>query len=133
MLFDDDGDKFPCPCCGYRVNGYPPGYHEKCPICGWEDDLTQLRFVEMPGSSNHVSLIKAQINFEDYGASEQRVRMNVRSPDMDDRRDPEWRPVDPQRDNIEQPRSGIDYASSYPLDSRQLYYWRQTYWRRYVS
>jgi hypothetical protein len=36
--------RFPCPCCGYRVFQRPPGNHEKCPVCLWEDDLSQLRF-----------------------------------------------------------------------------------------
>ncbi len=111
----------------------PPGYHEKCPICGWEDDLTQLRFVDMPGSSNHVSLRKAQINYIEYGASERRSIPDVRNPFTDDPRDDQWRPVDPHKDNIEEPRSGIDYATSYPQDSTRLYYWRDTYWRRIVG
>ena len=126
-------EKFPCPCCGYRVNNLPPGYHEKCPICGWEDDLSQLRFAEMPGSSNHVSLCKAQKNYMTYGASEQRNREMVREPYNFDHRDEDWRPIDPGRDNIEEPRSGIDYATSYPIDSTELYYWRTSYWRKLDS
>lgn len=133
MFFHDSGNKFPCACCGYRVNAMPPGYHETCPICGWEDDLTQLRFVNMPGSSNRVSLRKAQINFIEYGASEKLGQHAVRHPYQDDTRDDEWRPVDPAKDNIEEPTSGIDYATSYPLDTTKLYYWRHTYWRRIVG
>ena len=133
MLFHDSGNKFPCACCGYRVNKLPPGYHEKCPICGWEDDLTQLRFVEMPGSSNRVSLRDAQLNFIENGASENRSQHEVRRPFNDDPRDDEWRPIDPNKDNIEQPRSGIDYATSYPQDPTILYYWRDTYWRKIVG
>lgn len=130
MLFSDSGEKFPCPCCGYRVYRMQPGSHETCPICGWEDDLSQLRFINMPGSSNHVSLRKAQINFVAFGASEQRKLLGVREVfDIDDR-DETWRPVDPVRDNIEEPRSGINYGSSYPLDGTVLYYWRPCYWRR---
>ena len=60
-MFDDQ--KFPCPCCGYCVHEHEPGFHQVCPICGWEDDLSQLRFVAMPGSSNTVSLIDAQQNY----------------------------------------------------------------------
>jgi hypothetical protein len=49
-------EKFPCPCCGHLVHDREPGFHQTCPICGWEDDLSQLRFPLMPGSSNTVCL-----------------------------------------------------------------------------
>ena len=130
VLFSDSGEKFPCPCCGYRVNRMQPGCHEICPICGWEDDLSQLRFINMPGSSNHVSLRKAQINYATFGASEKRKLMDVREANEIDSRDKDWRPVDPDRDNIEEPRSGINYVSSYPQDPTVMYYWRSYYWRR---
>jgi hypothetical protein len=49
-------------------------------------------------------------------------------------RDPEWRPLDSSRDNIEYPERGVKYADSYPTDNTTvLYYWRDTYWRRLVS
>src|ERR1700676_3036143 len=47
--------KHPCPCCGYRVLE-EPGAYEICPICGWEDDVSQLRFATMPGGANRPSL-----------------------------------------------------------------------------
>ncbi len=125
--------KFPCPCCGYRVFQYQPGSNATCPICRWEDDLAQLRFPRMPGSANQVSLESAQHNFVEYGAAEQRHRGLGRRPDGEER-DDEWRPLDPDRDNIEQPQRGIDYAESYPLgDTTVLYYWRASYWRRFAS
>ena len=44
------------------------------------------------------------------------------------------RPVDVQRDNIEEPQRGQKYADSYPYeDTTVLYYWRTTYWRRIVG
>jgi len=132
-MFLDSFKKYPCVCCGYLVNRYPPGYHEKCPICGWEDDLSQLRFVEMPGSSNHVSLIEGQLNFYKFGAAERRNMMDARTPVTEDSRDDSWRPVNIKKDNIEQPTTGIDYKNSYPQDPTILYYWRQSYWRRVVS
>jgi len=33
---------YPCPCCGYLVFTEPPGSFEICPICFWEDDVSQL-------------------------------------------------------------------------------------------
>jgi len=126
--------RFPCPCCGYLVFAQAPGNHETCPICGWEDDLSQLRFVEMPGSSNPTSLVDAQNNFISFGASSHRAEAAVREAFDDEPRDPAWRPVDPGIDNIEQPRRGMGYAESYPTDDTTvLYYWCATYWRRLSS
>jgi len=105
--------RFPCPCCGYRVFQRPPGNHEKCPVCLWEDDLSQLRFPRMPGSANGVSLEQAQHNFIEFGV-EQAPRGITRF-----------------LVNIEEPQRGIDYGESYPFAyTTVLYYWRETYWRR---
>lgn len=95
--------------------------------------MAQLRFVEMPGSSNQVSLIKAQVNYMEYGASEKRNLVNSREPVPGEPRDHEWRPINPAGDNIEEPASGINYSDSYPKDSTVLYYWRSTYWRKIVG
>jgi hypothetical protein len=126
--------KFPCPCCGHLVHEHEPGFHQTCPICGWEDDLAQLRFPLMPGSSNTVSLLEAQQNYVSYGASERRRVGRTRAPDGGERRDPGWRPLDVQRDNCEEPSRGTAYADSYPWpDTTVLYYWRDSYWRRIVG
>lgn len=125
---------FPCPCCGHLVHDQVPGSHQRCPICGWEDDLAQLRFPEMPGSSNTVSLAEAQRNYQRYGASEQRNRGLTRAPIDGEPQEGSWRPLDPASDNIEYPRRGVGYANSYPWpDTTVLYYWRPTYWRRLAS
>ena len=126
--------RFPCPCCGYRVFQRQPGNHEKCPICLWEDDLTQLRFPRMPGSANHVSLEQAQQNFIDFGTAERRNFGGGRKPFDGESRETEWRPLDSARDNIEEPQRGTDYGDTYPLnDTTVLYYWRASYWRRLAS
>lgn len=126
--------KFPCPCCGYRVFGRQPGSNEKCPICLWEDDLAQLRFPRLPGSANHVSLEDAQHNYFEFGVAERRNRGGGRAPLDVEPRAAGWRPLDPARDNLEEPQGGIEYGDSYPLsDTTVLYYWRTTYWRRLAS
>lgn len=105
-----------------------------CPICHWEDNLVQLRFPLMPGAANHVSLQRGQENFESFGASERRFVDEVREPAAGERQDPDWRRLDPDRDNPETPRSGVGYADSYPeRDPTVMYYWRLSYWRRLVS
>ena len=88
----------------------------------------------MPGSANHVSLVEAQRNYVEYGASETRNVGRTRRPFDDEPRDEQWRPVDAARDNIEEPQRGLKYGESYPYDDTTvLYYWRPTYWRRIVG
>lgn len=133
MRLDLD-QRFPCPCCGYLVHDREPGFHQLCPICGWEDDLAQLRFPAMPGASNQVSLEEAQKNFHTLGACERRRQGTTREPVEGERREEGWRLLDPKRDNIEQPQRGQNYGDSYPWpDTTVLYYWRKTYWRRLVG
>ena len=127
-------DRYPCPCCGHLVHDQMPGAHQVCPICGWEDDLAQLRFADMPGSSNQVSLAEAQRNYADFGAAERRHSGSTRAPVDGEPREDGWRPIDAARDNIEQPRRGVGYGDSYPFtDTTVLYYWRSSYWRRFAS
>ena len=124
-----ENEVYPCPCCGYLVFSEPPGSYDICPICFWEDDVSQLRFMRMRGA-NHVSLIEGQKNYADFGACEQRIKPYVRSPHSDEAKESDWRPIDPDKDNIEDNISGVDYGTSYPKDACRLYYWRSTYWRR---
>ena len=116
--------EYPCPCCGYLVFDDGPGCDEICPICFWEDDLSQLRFPMMPGA-NHVSLIEAQQNYARDGVCEMRLQVHVRALQASDLRDPEWRPINAHTDHIERPVEGVDYGNSYPQDRARLYYWRQ--------
>ena len=120
---------FPCPCCGYIVFEKGPGSYDICPICFWEDDISQLRFPETKGA-NKVSIIDAQRNFRSLGVCEEWLLRRVRKPGPDDRRDPDWRPLDPSIDDPERQVRGTDYGRTYPDDSTKLYYWRETYWRR---
>jgi len=111
-----------------------PGHHQVCPICGWEDNLAQLRFPLMPGSSNHVSLRDGQLNYRDCGAAERRNVGLTRRPLAEEKVDAGWRLLDVDADNIEQPQRGEPYADTYPYeDTTVLYYWRPTYWRKFVA
>lgn len=96
--------------------------------------MVQLRFPRMPGSANTVSLFDGQQNYERVGAAERARVSQAREPLDDEHREAGWRPLDERRDNIEEPRRGVDYSDSYPLnDPTVLYYWRPTYWRRVVG
>jgi hypothetical protein len=121
--------KYPCPCCGHLVFDGVPGSFEICPICFWEDDLSQLRFTTTEGA-NDVSLVLGQHNYQVVGACELRFRVGVRPPTSDEPVEPGWRPLVPDQDGIEEPIPGIDYGDTYPGDLTRLYYWRFTYWRR---
>jgi hypothetical protein len=126
--------KYPCPCCGHLVYDHEPGHHQVCPICGWEDDLTQLRFPLMPGSCNTVSLHTGQQNYRNYGAAERRNIGTTREPFAEERVEEGWRPLDLERDNVEEPKRGTKYGDSYPYsDTTVLYYWRATYWRKFSA
>ena len=118
--------KYPCPCCGYLVFEESPGSYEICPICFWEDDLTQLRFPRMSGGANRVSLIEAQENYFRYAVSELRFRTNVRAAEASDVREPQWRRIDIRVDGIEEPIEGKDHGRSYPEDATEFYYWRRS-------
>ncbi|KAA0543107.1 hypothetical protein FZW96_20930 [Bacillus sp. BGMRC 2118] len=84
--------KLACPCCGYRtMEG--DGNYEICPICFWEDDPFQKENVYSLGA-NHIPLIEAQLNYIKYGVSEKEFIKNVRKPTNEDKRDPNWKPVD---------------------------------------
>lgn len=107
---------WPCPCCGYLVFSEPPGSYEICDVCGWEDDLSQLRFAAEDGGPNGLSLLEAQARFASRREALQTASYA---------RDPDWRPLDPDRDQIEIPEPGKDYGRSYATDRATYYYWRQ--------
>lgn len=124
-------ERYPCPCCGY-LTAAVAGDYEICPICGWEDDPSQLRFASMAGGANKPSLIDAQRNFELRGLSDPEAmkhgRISVRMPTPSDRRDGDWRPIRDEEVEVAEP--GVDQGRNYPPSIEQLYYWRPTFWRR---
>jgi hypothetical protein len=120
--------RLPWPCCGYLMFGEPPGSHDICRICFWEDDPIQLRFPKSAGGANKPSLMEAQRNFAEFGACEIRLLQHVRPLTPEDIRDPDWRPVDPLRDLFTalDRRDGND---DWPAERTRLYYWRSDFWR----
>jgi len=121
--------EYPCPCCGYLVFDEPPGSFDICPICFWEDDIVQLRFPQMGGGANTLSLHQSQQNYLEHGVSDLRFAGNVRKAKPLDVRDPDWRPFAPESDphlkwdsQEDRERPKLDMP---PLS---LYYWRKDYW-----
>ena len=121
--------RYTCPCCGYRVFAAPPGSEEICPLCGWLDDLMHLRFVLFGGLPNGISLAEAQQNVVQIGAKDAAALGSVRFPNASDKRDPDWRPFDPETDEAEGIPTDFDGLSE-PEDPTSLYYWLPTYYRR---
>jgi hypothetical protein len=121
---DSADPAFPCPCCGYLTSS-EPGSYDICPICGWEDDLSQLRFAAMAGGANDVSLFQAQRNFVATGSSDPMAvaagRIHIRPP-IGEVREPDFRLV--EQDDLELPGAGVDQGATYPADYTDLYYWR---------
>jgi hypothetical protein len=77
--------KFTCPCCGYNtLDEQPPGTYDICRICFWEDDGVQFDDPDYEGGANEVSLRQGQINYQNFGACEERFISNVRKPNKDD-------------------------------------------------
>lgn len=81
-----------CCCCGY-LTIVRRGDYEICPICFWEDDLTQLQFPQKAGGANKVSLVDAQKNYERIGVSDERLSKHVRKPSHDEKRSSNWKPI----------------------------------------
>lgn len=84
-------NKSTCPCCGYRTMD-SDGNYDICPICFWEDDPFQKEN-EYDLGANQIPLIEAQKNYISYGACEKRIVEYVRKPNLQDKRDPNWRVI----------------------------------------
>jgi len=117
---------FPCPCCGHLTFSEPPGSYDICPVCFWEDDVVQLRWLDYRGGANGSSLIKSQRQFLALGSMNVVFRNNVREAKLSEPVDTGWRLIDPERDDFE-PR-GVE-ERPWPDDYTSLYWWRPTFWR----
>jgi cysteine-rich CPCC protein len=116
--------RWPCPCCGYQVFTEPPGSYETCPVCGWEDDLSQLRFATTGGGANDLSLAGAQRAFarrERQGAND----LGRPPEDPGYTRDPGRHPLAPGSGRVEVPEPGQDHGRSYARDPAAYYYWQR--------
>ncbi len=83
--------KYTCPCCGYKTID-SDGDYDICPVCYWEDDPFQ-KMNEYDLGANKIPLIEAQKNYLLYGACEETATQFVRKPAEQDKRDPDWEPI----------------------------------------
>ncbi|MGC4943975.1 CPCC family cysteine-rich protein [Kribbella sp. DT2] len=117
---------YPCPCCGRLVHHSDPGSYSICPVCGWEDDLVQLRWPGGGGGANRVSLVEAQRSYAKRGVAKSAFVSKSLPTDSGPSVDPGFRPVDLEKDNFEKP---WDVEGDWPEDRTRLYWWRPTFWR----
>jgi len=74
-----------CPCCGCKTLGERAVF-EICEVCFWEDDGQDEydATVVRGGPNGSLSLVQAQDNYRRFGACEERLIPNVRSPRPDE-------------------------------------------------
>ncbi|HEX2926742.1 MAG TPA: glycosyltransferase [Ruminiclostridium sp.] len=66
-------EKYTCPCCGFKsFTKEAIESHEACRVCCWEYDPEQHINPYFAGGANEVSLVQAQQNFIQFGATERR-------------------------------------------------------------
>lgn len=120
--------RYPCPCCGHVVFDHEPGTFAVCPVCGWVDDQAALLYPLWDGGDNGVSLADAQAAYARTGACTPSAQAVARPAVDEEPLEAGWRPLDPATDNP-LPKDAPASALS-PVAGTDLYYWRDTYWRR---
>ncbi len=111
-------ERYPCPACGFMTFVEPPGSHEICALCGWQDDNVQLAHPRLLIGANGESLVQFQKrNIEEYP-------LEIQSVDGIPR-DPEWRPATENEARIRKdgPTTGLEWFHA--LDLQPEYYWRK--------
>ena len=94
--------QYTCPCCGYiTLIEEPPGNHEICGVCWWEDDGVQFRDPDYRGGANGLSLREYQAAFlegrlepPDISDAPDDIREELERTDY--KHDPSWKPL-PQK------------------------------------
>jgi hypothetical protein len=98
-------NNFTCPCCGFKTFQNPPGSYDLCAICGWEDDIQQLKSPTMSGGANKKSLKEYQ--------DEVLLKIPLQLTEISGfARDPEWRPLNDMED------SNLDKSPYYWLNNK---------------
>ena len=91
----------------------------------WQDDCISLKYPYEACGPNKVSLVEAQKNYLNFGASEFRLRNYVSKTrtEIDEKVEVGWRPINQESDKFLASDS-MDRPDEYEM----LYYWRSTYW-----
>ena len=78
--------------------------------------MAQLRFPTKGGANE--PLLDCQ---REFLACSRASRRKISRATHSFERDPTWRPIDPELDEIEVPTPGVDYGTTYPDDVTALY------------
>lgn len=73
------GLRFPCPCCDFLTLDRLDS-SRTCPVCGWEDDLVQLKDPDRAGGANRPSLREARDSYTQRGFAKDVSAGRVRPP-----------------------------------------------------
>lgn len=80
-------ERYQCPCCGYYTLEERGG-HDICRVCWWQDDDFDEEYgqpiEDRSLGPNHVQLREARLNYQEFGASEERLRVRARPPRPDE-------------------------------------------------
>ncbi len=105
---------FSCPCCGFFIFDEPAESYELCGLCGWEDDLVQLKHPQLAVGANGESLAAAQ------RASIMKYPVAMQSFDGHTR-DPQWRPLTAEETQSRE----LHRPVGSPVLDASVYYWRK--------
>ena len=111
--------RYPCPACGFLQFAEPPGSHEICRLCGWEDDHVQLAHPRLRGGANKGSLVEAQaMALRTYPRAVTKVGQWLR--------DGTWRPLTEEEAQIspDAPQTSREYAQAW-VTEEPAYYWKR--------
>ena len=99
---DGIDERRPCVCCGHLTFSADswPGSFNLCPVCFWEDDLTQLEEPFYEGGANTISLAQAQVNYQAFGACDKRGIPFVKPATRDQHLCRSWRVIDQSIDDF---------------------------------
>lgn len=72
-----------CPCCGFYTLNEEDSLYDICPVCFWENDPSQEKYIGELGANN-VSLTEGRDNYRRFGACEIRFLANTRAPRLEE-------------------------------------------------
>ena len=78
------GRRFRCACCDLpTLTSRSPS--DVCPVCFWEDEVSQTVDPTSDGGPNRLSLLDARANYARVGAADPRALGDVRAPTQAER------------------------------------------------